>query len=1024
LASITSKLNDLGYQYKYDHRNRLVEKRIPGKDWEYIVYDKLDRPVLTQDANLRAENKWLFTKYDALGRVAYTGTHLNLSIIDRVTMQNTFNSHNNIPSKFYEERTNSGIHYNNSNFPSNDIELLTINYYDDYAFDRSGAALTVTNFDGKASTSNAKSLATGNKVRVLGTNNWITTVTYYDEKARPIYVYSKNGYLQTTDIVESKLDDFTGRVLETKTTHKKTGHVDVVTVDSFEYDYLDRLISQTQKINNQVSNRIVKNNYDELGQLTSKVVGNGVVKGYKDVTSGISISGDMITKTGSNGWDAGLATMGSIQTIGFVEYKLPKKYMHFMVGLSEQNTDAYFGSISYAIYNAGTAIQVFEKGELKGVFGNSELNDVFKIERIGNTIYYKKNNITFYTSQTQSSGSLLGDISMYSEGAQIKDLKIVDNNKGLQTVDYKYNVRGWLKNINQDANNDNDLFNFSLKYNDITDANKRLYNGNISQTNWNTLNTDTSSRTYTYSYDALNRITVATGSLTHNYTLSSVYYDKNGNITYLRRNGHTNSNATSFGLMDQLYYSYDAGNKLLGVRDDGNDTYGFKDGTNTGNDYTYDANGNMKTDANKGITNIVYNHLNLPTQVTIGGQNISYTYDAAGMKLKKVVNGTTTEYAGNYMYENNVLQFFNHPEGYVKKDNTGFKYVYQYKDHLGNVRLSYTDSNNDGVITPSTEIVEESNYYPFGLKHKGYNSNVSSLGNSVAQKFGYNGKELEESLGLNWLEYGARNYNSSLGRFMNIDRFAEKYESINPYQYTANNPILFVDVNGDWIYINDGSGDNKKQYRYENGKTQYKNSDGNWVSAKDQKLSDFVISTVSEIKALEDSGKTGKSIIEAFSNDDENVYLNYEKNAARREGNNLFFDPETKHELETEKGTDSKFTKTFTILGHEFSHVLDKRERNVWFSVFGGGDVSDGEIYATHIENLIRAESGQPLRMFYTVPRSLQSMVVDFNGKSLYIDKDGNFPTQTQIKNILDKTGGVIIKERFNYREYAKKNRK
>ncbi|WP_420552115.1 RHS repeat domain-containing protein [Tenacibaculum aiptasiae] len=374
-------------------------------------------------------------------------------------------------------------------------------------------------------------------------------------------------------------------------------------------------------------------------------------------------------------------------------------------------------------------------------------------------------------------------------------------NDELQTIDYKYNVRGWLKNINQDANNDNDLFNFSLKYNDITDANKRLYNGNISQTSWNTLNTDTSSRTYTYSYDALNRITVATGSLTHNYTLSSVYYDKNGNITYLSRNGHTNSNATSFGLMDQLYYSYDAGNKLLGVRDAGNDTYGFKDGANTTTEYTYDANGNMKTDANKGITNIVYNHLNLPTQVTIGGQNITYTYDAAGMKLKKVVNGTTTEYAGNYIYENNVLQFFNHPEGYVKKDNTGFKYIYQYKDHLGNVRLSYTDSNNDGVITPSTEIVEESNYYPFGLKHRGYNViNNSGIGSPLAQKWGYNGKEYQDdNVGgnnLNWHDFGARNYDAALGRWMNLDPLAEQMRRHSPYNYAFNNPIYFIDPDG------------------------------------------------------------------------------------------------------------------------------------------------------------------------------------------------------------------------------------
>ena len=328
-----------------------------------------------------------------------------------------------------------------------------------------------------------------------------------------------------------------------------------------------------------------------------------------------------------------------------------------------------------------------------------------------------------------------------------------------------------------------------------------MYNGNISQTSWNTLNTDTSSKTYIYNYDALNRILGATGVNGSNYNVSGITYDKNGNILSLIRNGHTNVGATSFGVMDNLVYSYDNGNKLTKVLDNGNDIYGFKDGANTSTEYTYDVNGNMKTDANKGITNIVYNHLNLPTQVSIGGQNITYTYDAAGMKLKKVVNGTTTEYAGNYMYENNVLQFFNHPEGYVKKDNTGFKYVYQYKDHLGNVRLSYTDNNNDGVITPSTEIVEESNYYPFGLKHKGYNGNVSSLGNSVAQKKGFANEELEEELGKNTIAYQWRDYDPAIGRFGKVDRFAEKYYSITPYHFTANNPVFFREIAGDSIDV-------------------------------------------------------------------------------------------------------------------------------------------------------------------------------------------------------------------------------
>ena len=89
----------------------------------------------------------------------------------------------------------------------------------------------------------------------------------------------------------------------------------------------------------------------------------------------------------------------------------------------------------------------------------------------------------------------------------------------------------------------------------------------------------------------------------------------------------------------------------------------------------------MITDTNKGITNIAYNHLNLPTIVSIQGQTITYVYDAAGMKLSKEVQGVTTQYAGGYVYEkglgNPVLQFMSHPEGYTKYDNGNFDYVYQ-----------------------------------------------------------------------------------------------------------------------------------------------------------------------------------------------------------------------------------------------------------------------------------------------------------------------------------------------------------
>ena len=262
--------------------------------------------------------------------------------------------------------------------------------------------------------------------------------------------------------------------------------------------------------------------------------------------------------------------------------------------------------------------------------------------------------------------------------------------------------------------------------------------------------------------------------------------------------------------MDILGYTYDAGNKLVKVTDTANNIYGFKDGANLTTEYTYDVNGNLKTDANKNITAIQYNYLNLPTQVSFGAtKNISYIYDATGTKLKKVVNDngmiTTTSYAGNYVYENDALQFFNQPEGYVEPvsaGSTNFAYVYQYKDHLGNVRLSYSDSNGDGVITPTglgAEIREENNYYPFGLKHKGYNN----LQNGRDHKFGFGNKEEQDELGLSWIDITARNYDPALGRWMNVDPLADNTHNFeySPYNYVKNNPKVFIDPNGeDWFY--------------------------------------------------------------------------------------------------------------------------------------------------------------------------------------------------------------------------------
>ncbi|WP_180957938.1 RHS repeat domain-containing protein [Psychroflexus sp. MES1-P1E] len=156
------------------------------------------------------------------------------------------------------------------------------------------------------------------------------------------------------------------------------------------------------------------------------------------------------------------------------------------------------------------------------------------------------------------------------------------------------------------------------------------------------------------------------------------------------------------------------------------------------------------------------------------------------MKQKKVVqavNSSQTKYAGGFIYESSstgitgstglALKFFSSPEGYIDFNNHAvFDFIYQYKDHLGSIRLSYSDSDKNGSINANTDIIEEKNYYPFGLEHKGYNNVV----NGTDHLYGFGGKEENTELGLEWLDFGARNYDAALGRWMNLDPLAEMME--------------------------------------------------------------------------------------------------------------------------------------------------------------------------------------------------------------------------------------------------------
>ncbi|HTF18217.1 MAG TPA: RHS repeat-associated core domain-containing protein, partial [Chryseolinea sp.] len=414
-----------------------------------------------------------------------------------------------------------------------------------------------------------------------------------------------------------------------------------------------------------------------------------------------------------------------------------------IIGFSDVNTNADITTIDYGMVLVGDQLRAYTNGTSRKTVSGMKSGDIFRLERIGSTIQSKINGSLFYTYPAPSTGSLLVDVAfrtpsssmagvrtsftiksqsivktysydhagrllttrhkltdgqeivlssnIYNEAGQLIDKKLHSDDNGSsysQSVDYRYNIRGWLTKINesdltaQEPGDAADLFGMELAYDkDLSTGNASdlQFSGNISAIKWNKdLGQGTvKENAYNYSYDPMNRIKGAafkeyinswSDANGQSFSESSYLYDLNGNIQQLTRKGENGSP------MDILAYDYGTastyGNKLLKVADTGDKYKGFVDGANTGNDYTYDLSGNMLTDQNKGITaNIVYNYMNLPEIVTRGANGIRFIYDATGKRIGKyavfVKESTHTENIGDFEYEGGVVKTVYHDEGRI-----------------------------------------------------------------------------------------------------------------------------------------------------------------------------------------------------------------------------------------------------------------------------------------------------------------------------------------------------------------------
>ncbi|MFM8912742.1 MAG: RHS repeat domain-containing protein, partial [Flammeovirgaceae bacterium] len=763
---------------KYDARRRMTHKKVPGADWVYMVYDGRDRLVMTQDGEQRKQKQWLFTKYDALNRPIMTGIYTHNATLDQAGMADLVNT-STTTCGFFETFTGSPAQgnthgYTNNTFPffyytyaalgnvaypGSFLDVQTVTYYDSYAFAAAlGSGYNYVPNDLPAQTANGSTytqpasanqqvlgLATGTKVKTTD-GLLLTTVTYYDDKYRTVQTMSDSpvgGTERTTTIY-----DFVGKTLATKTTGSGA-----------KLKWKDMLRTQA------MGQGLVSHNTN---------FGNGFT--YYTATSVEQLP------AGTDGWFE--VTVTEVNTSRFIGLESP-------------------GGVFTGFQMAGFYLYIYENGLPWGGIGNIVANiqtgDVLRIELAGSTVRYLVNGSVIRTGQMTSSTALtavarfwthsstIGNIrasfavpaatrtvarrmeydhagrllktwhsingaapvllsqNEYNEIGQLVDKKLHSTDNGTtfkQSVDYRYNIRGWLTQLNgsdidaaqadpTNAGEARDLFGMDLLYNsaDAGLGNTQLYNGNISAIRWsNNLGLGSEKQNaYSYAYDPMNRLTNASFKVNRNsawaqpqvkdannnlvsvnaFFEGNLSYDLNGNILGLTRTDRRLS-----GNMDALSYTY-LGNQLQKVADTGDKTKGFIDGANLGNDCAYDANGNMVLDNNKNISAIAYNHLNLPKQVTkTNGEYLRYSYDATGRKLNQSVYTSanalkkSTDYAGEFFYENDTLKFINHEEGRATMTPPGSAPEYQYhlKDHLGNVRLTFTSKDETDNATATNEV--------------------------------------------------------------------------------------------------------------------------------------------------------------------------------------------------------------------------------------------------------------------------------------------------------------------------------
>jgi RHS repeat-associated protein len=708
-------------EYKYDGYNRQIEKQMPERAVVTTIYDPLGRVVLGQDGLMRANNDWLFTKYDVQGRVVFSGIYHHSSNMNREAMQNWVDARIGHIYAFHEKHTaTTNYGYTNNAFPDiDDCIIWTINYYDDYDFDNDGN----------------------------------------DDAALISSPYPANGMAET--------------------------------IDGYSY-YIDG-----HKMFDRVKGKITKT----------------MVKILKSGEDGIFIGDAALNECPTSPNE--LYYKGAITLRpGFSSHMGQKLHIGPNISLPSATSENWLQTVN--IYDSkGRVIQTQSKNHLDPNaldITNTQYDFSGKVMRSktthmkGSAIYDEVNVANRFTYD--HAGRLVRNIQKNGNDPELLVSELIYNELGQlilkklsnmwRQIDYEYNIRGWLKRVNNPANPSGDRFSYELYYNDNVGRglnNTAKYNGNISAMVWHHYG-EGDKKAYRYEYDDLNRLTHATYYSGHTtftpsnkYKVENVQYDLNGNFKGFKRYDYNGA------LVDGLRYEYfsHAGNLLQMIHDSQSDTKDpyFKDSDDLVMwEYSYDENGNMNRDVNKKIS-LVYNYLNLPETVDWmeNKKRIEWLYSASGAKLQNIIrdeNGEIYkirdyvngfEYARSNLAETAELAQFPTSDGRVLANGGAYEYQFYLKDHLGNVR---------SIFDRNSAVKQKNFYYPFGIT-------ITTHQSGEPNPYLYNGKEYFSENGLNWFHYGARFYDPAISRWHTMDP-ADEHSS--PFIYVANNPVYYIDKDG------------------------------------------------------------------------------------------------------------------------------------------------------------------------------------------------------------------------------------